>query len=91
MSWRLVTRKLFDGPRSTSDLSSDLTIDRRTLDRWLREAKTLGAVESSEVGRHRITAMGLAYIEGRVELRQRRPGGYEWRATWMQPLPRYAA
>ena len=32
----------------------------------------------------------LALIEGRVELVQLRPGGYAWRATWAQPLPRYA-
>lgn len=91
MSWRLLTRMMFDRPRETAELARTLNADPKAVDRWLREARTLGAIESTEIGRHRITLMGIAMIEGRVELKSLRPGGHAWCATWMQPLPRYRA
>ena len=91
MSWRLVTRYLHtSGPATTGDLAAALSVDKMTLAQWLCRGVTLEAIDRFRKGHYRLSAMGLALIEGRVELVQMRPGGYAWRATWAQPLPRYA-
>jgi hypothetical protein len=91
VSWRLVIRHLhIAGPATTGDLAASLETDKKTLAQWLCRGVHLEAIERFRLGHYRLSAMGLALIEGRVELVQMRPGGYAWRATWAQPLPRYA-
>ena len=91
MSWRLLTKRLFEhGPQTTAQLMQVMNTDAISLDQWLRLAVTYGAIERTEIGRYRISLMGLALCENRVALLPRRPGGYAWHATWLQPLPRFA-
>jgi len=91
MSWRLVTKRLFEhGPQTTAQVAQLMNTDYMAVDRWLREAVAYEAIERVRTGRYRIALMGIAMCENRVALLARRPGGYAWHATWMQPLPRFA-
>ena len=90
--WRRITKLLhLRGPLSVGVMLDELTAGGQELDAALRECIRLGTVRRVDIGRYDITPMGRAYCENVVELRYRRPGGLTWCATWIQPLPRYAA
>jgi myo-inositol catabolism protein IolC len=90
--WRRITKLLhLHGPLSVGVMLDELTAGSQELDAALRECIRLGTVRRVDVGRYDITLMGRAWVEGAVELRTFRPGGAAWCATWIQPLPRYAA
>lgn len=90
--WRRVTKLLHArGPLSVAVMLDELTAGSQELDAGLREAIRMGTVRRVDIGRYELTLMGRAFCENVVELRYRRPGGLTWCATWIQPLPRYAA
>lgn len=90
--WRRITKLLHArGPLSVAAMLDELTTNHHELDHALRRARSMGTVERIGPALYAVTLMGRAYCENVVEPRYCRPGGLAWAATWIQPLPRYAA